>query len=306
MKYTLVIISLCPFLSQAIGNDKLLRSSPVQPKEMVELENLSKKLVIQEDDKLEFKAISSNDDETIEYYQTIAFLASKNEISIDEEAYSFDEIEEFSIWSSNEAKVYLDAKDLAKSHPRRGRSLEGMITQPRFYFGKHRDVELLVSQNILNERIEVIEIFNASSVTTLVPIDLATPNLNNYSNPFLDEDMFNLSQPSLHYDTIEDYGMSADINGADDNSEFIFMAQGSCGVYRQIEVTVAFDSSFCSFMGGFDAAVQRVQYIVALASNKYHQASLCLSVKLAAIDGRCNVNDDPYSKMNYWQSGCIS
>ena len=58
-------------------------------------------------------------------------------------------------------------------------------------------------------------------------------------------------------------------------------------------------------MSGFDAAVQRAKIIVAYASNKDHQVILYLSIKLVAIDSRCNVNSY-YDKMIYWKSGFLS
>jgi len=268
---------------------------------------VTRKLAIKHDEKLEFKATSSYADEIVEYYQMVEFLASQNAISIDGEVYPLSNVEEYSIWSANEAKVYFDGKDLTRSQ-RDGRTLQKItITKPLFYFGKVGEVELLIGQNHLSRRIDTIEIYEDSSVTTLVLNDITDTKLNNPNSTYLDEDVFNFSQPYLSHDTIEDYWIpELNFTETEDTNVFLFQAQGSCGVYRQIDVAIAFDSSFCKFMGGFDAAVQRVQYIVALASNKYHQAGLCLSIKLAAIDGRCDVNSDVYNKMRHWKSGCLS
>jgi len=40
-----------------------------------------------------------------------------------------------------------------------------------------------------------------------------------------------------------------------------------------------------------------------MASGKYQQ-SLCISLKISALEGHCNYNQDPYRKMRHQYSGC--
>jgi len=296
MKLSLSVLLLCPlFIRANPDNDFIREYTPTSNviERRIEMK-ATNKLVIQDDHKLTFK--------TTERHQSVEFIAASNVMSFNGDTYSLNNVKEYSIWAPD-SKVYLDGNDL--NPPRQGRALEGIKNQPVFYFGKVGKVELLIVQNHLTRRIEAIETHDTSSSVTkfIFNSTMSIAELDNRNSPDLEEYAFNFSKSYLQNDTIEYWTQEGKLNETDNS---LFQAQGSCGVYRQIDVAIAFDSSFCKFMGGFNAAVQRVQYIVALASNKFKQQGLCLSLKLKAVDGRCKGNDDPYKKMMYWKSGCLT
>lgn len=71
-----------------------------------------------------------------------------------------------------------------------------------------------------------------------------------------------------------------------------------CSEYRVIEVAIAYDSTFCRDAGGTEElANSAVQRVVSSASQIYQQPGLCLKVKVAAIDGFCNFQNDLYSSI---------
>lgn len=67
----------------------------------------------------------------------------------------------------------------------------------------------------------------------------------------------------------------------------------SDGKYREIEMAVAYDSSFCSMFGGEEEATKVVGYIVD-AVNKRFLTSICIKVRLVYIEPHCNEASDPY------------
>lgn len=69
----------------------------------------------------------------------------------------------------------------------------------------------------------------------------------------------------------------------------------TCLSYRQIDLAVAYDSSFCADFGGSkDASDKEVFSIVSMVSSKYQQEGLCIKVKLSHLEGYCSPHTDPY------------
>jgi len=69
----------------------------------------------------------------------------------------------------------------------------------------------------------------------------------------------------------------------------------TCSSYRQIDLAVAYDSSFCAdFNWDKDAADDEVFSIVSMVSSKYQQEDLCVKVKLSHLEGYCSPDTDPY------------
>merc|ERR1712232_559281 len=76
-----------------------------------------------------------------------------------------------------------------------------------------------------------------------------------------------------------------------------------CNNYRVLKVAIVYDYSFCFWSGGPTQAWNKISKIVSMASGKYQQ-SLCISLKISALEGHCNYNQDPYRKMRHQYSGC--
>ena len=63
---------------------------------------------------------------------------------------------------------------------------------------------------------------------------------------------------------IENYWMlEVNLNETEENSEFMFQIQESCGTCLQIDAAIAFDSKFCKLISGIDDATRRAQQVVA-------------------------------------------
>jgi Metallo-peptidase family M12 len=70
---------------------------------------------------------------------------------------------------------------------------------------------------------------------------------------------------------------------------------GPCQSYQVIQIAIAYESRFCSFFGGKDAANNIVQTIIAETSVKYNQ--FCKKVALSHLEGYCSQAEDPYFNM---------
>jgi len=208
-------------------------------------------------------------------FKEIDFSSYKNEISFDGRIYSLNSLEELSLFSKN-FTIFRDGKEV--------NYIESPV-EGKLYFGKDGDSEIFVSDDE-ERRINVIEIFDGENITTLV------------SNLTLD---FN-STEAPPYKDIDD----EDDEDQETMSTNVFFKNmpSFCSSYRTIEVAIAFDTSYCYWVGGYNQAVSRVHQTVALADKKYRQAGLCLALKLTHIDGHCDYNTDPYKSMRYWLSGC--
>ena len=71
--------------------------------------------------------------------------------------------------------------------------------------------------------------------------------------------------------------------------------QTSCTTFREVEVAVAVESSYCAAVGGeanVEAAVAKVMEAV---SEDYQQDGLCWKVKVVYLEKFCDPNDDPYA-----------
>jgi hypothetical protein len=69
--------------------------------------------------------------------------------------------------------------------------------------------------------------------------------------------------------------------------------QSGCSSFRVIEVAIAYESSYCSDMGGASNANAAVQQIVAKASTLY-QNNFCAKIEISHLEGFCNSGSDPY------------
>ena len=76
-----------------------------------------------------------------------------------------------------------------------------------------------------------------------------------------------------------------------------------CSSFRQIDVAIVYDSSFCALVGSAEAAFNRIQNIIGIASLKYEQPGMCVSLRLSALEGQCDSATDPYKGMSS-VSGC--
>merc|ERR1719232_2022137 len=130
-----------------------------------------------------------------------------------------------------------------------------------------------------------------------------------FNETHLHDDIHHFHETSSINKTLEDLNLPYDFDKDQiDVHEpgSIFVTFSTCSDYRQIDVAIAFDSSFCSWMGGYEASSSRVQSIVALAATKFQQTGLCVTLRLSAIDGFCDYGSDEYKNMPYYNSGCTS
>jgi hypothetical protein len=80
--------------------------------------------------------------------------------------------------------------------------------------------------------------------------------------------------------------------------------QASCSSFRNLEVAIAFDSSFCARFGGYNRAREEVERIVTTASTSwYRRPGLCVNVLINRLEGHCDSGSDPYNR-GAIASGC--
>jgi len=81
--------------------------------------------------------------------------------------------------------------------------------------------------------------------------------------------------------------------------------QSPCTSYKELEVAIAYDSSFCSDLGSSSNADEKVMSLITAVSDKYRQDGVCVEVVISHLEGHCDSNNDPYKEfvsMNL--SGC--
>lgn len=79
----------------------------------------------------------------------------------------------------------------------------------------------------------------------------------------------------------------------DTNGNEIRRVQSGCSAFRIIEVAIAYESTFCSAMGGSGNADAVVQQIVSRASSLYER-NLCAKIQISHMEGFCSTSSDPY------------
>jgi hypothetical protein len=67
-----------------------------------------------------------------------------------------------------------------------------------------------------------------------------------------------------------------------------------CPLFQILDVAIAYESNFCSKLGGSSGAEAAILDVVALANEQYE--SLCLRVQVGHLEGYCG-GGDPYSDM---------
>jgi len=80
----------------------------------------------------------------------------------------------------------------------------------------------------------------------------------------------------------------------------------ACESFKEIELAVAYESSFCSKNSGTKSASdQKVIQVVAGVSIKYQQTGLCTKVNIVYMEGYCDSATDPYKEfVDLNNSGC--
>lgn len=73
--------------------------------------------------------------------------------------------------------------------------------------------------------------------------------------------------------------------------------QSPCDTIREVEVAIAYDSTFCSQFGDRSLADSEIERILSESSMKYEVSGLCFELKLVHIDAQCDASTDPYSRL---------
>lgn len=81
------------------------------------------------------------------------------------------------------------------------------------------------------------------------------------------------------------------------SQEDFFNSDNVCFSYKEIEIAVAFDTSFCVEHGGSQRATNEIQRILSGISIRYQQNGLCAYIKATHIEGYCTIASDPYKSM---------
>ena len=80
--------------------------------------------------------------------------------------------------------------------------------------------------------------------------------------------------------------------------------QTTCTQYREIELAVAVESSYCAKYGS-NQVEAKVQSIVADVAADYEQDGLCFTVSMVHFEKHCDANNDPYKEgVQLNHSGC--
>jgi hypothetical protein len=113
--------------------------------------------------------------------------------------------------------------------------------------------------------------------------------------------------PNNYTHTPHNINVAQSMRAEEISSNVVFANAGStraaCGSFRNIEVAIAFDSSFCDKYGSASAAQTRVETIVGLASQRYEVQGLCTRLQISNIEGYCTRNTDPYR--NFMNDGLL-
>ena len=86
-----------------------------------------------------------------------------------------------------------------------------------------------------------------------------------------------------------------------DNNIRRTQAATACTSFHTIEVAIAYESRFCEFYGGEQAANQVVALTVAEASLKFERPGICTKLVVSHLEGYCDASRDPYRDI--FQSG---
>lgn len=71
----------------------------------------------------------------------------------------------------------------------------------------------------------------------------------------------------------------------------------ACNNYKILEISVAFDKTYCNYYASREEAVGSVEALVTAVSSKFSQNCLCTKVELAYLEAYCGTDDDPYASM---------
>lgn len=77
-----------------------------------------------------------------------------------------------------------------------------------------------------------------------------------------------------------------------------------CEDYKEIELAIAFDSTFCQEHGGERKAVSNIIHIMTLVSLRYEQNGLCTKVRLSHLEGYCGETDPFVEGVAIGKGGC--
>jgi len=190
---------------------------------------------------------------------------------------------------------------------------------------KIQDIHLFVSKDE-HGNIEYLNIVEGHVSSSFVPVNKdANPGLlkkvtynetkpkNIFSNNLTPDyivteysDMSYMNQSSIFQNN---YGMDPIFSNetmSDALNDTNFFQYNGCYHWKEIEVAIAYDHTFCNWAGGSNAAFHKVNQIVSLASARFQQAGLCITLKIPAVEGHCNYWTDPYNDQNMrsYYSGC--
>ena len=80
--------------------------------------------------------------------------------------------------------------------------------------------------------------------------------------------------------------------------------QSACTEFKEVEVAVAIESSFCADIGASNVDA-KVQSIIDDVAEDYEQEGLCFTARMSHYEKHCDPNDDPYKAgVALNQSGC--
>lgn len=100
----------------------------------------------------------------------------------------------------------------------------------------------------------------------------------------------NISSTSSVY---QQYSKVSDIGEGSSDSEVV-QEFNLCNTYREIDLAVAFDSTFCQELGGYSASITEIARIISGVSLIFQQKGICMKIYLSHVEGYCDDFADIY------------
>jgi len=223
-------------------------------------------------------------------------ISPRNSVRVNDKEYFLDDLEPFNIFDLDAISMFEGVEEPLPTF------------RNNHIFSKEDDYEsILLFKDVKNEygNPKSITIFNKQMGTSVDLKPIAPTYLVKVESDDVDIDklstQYHLSDgqtmehnPAL---TVKNIRTSDDEEGKEENT--------FCFCEKTIQVAVAYESSFCSELGGKEEAEAEIEEIMASVSQKFGQTGVCSSIKVSHMEGFCSEILDPYKKfIKDNKSGC--
>ena len=170
---------------------------------------------------------------------------------------------------------------------------------PTNIYQKEDSDEIVTVIKNRNEEAQTVAIVNKSNRKT-VQMSAISPGV--FATIQDDDYDFADINSKYHY---KDSGIPIDLQLTQKTQTQSIIQQTPCDSYKELEVAVVYESSFCSEQGSSSNADDKVTSLIAGVSMKFQQDGICVKVVISHLEGNCDIINDPYREyMSLNLSGC--